>query len=118
MKIDDVLALAKAGFNFNQISQLAQLARLSNPAQTPANPQTSPANPVTTAPQNIPETQQTPANPQTMPAAFDQNKLVNDLVAQLQQSNILGSQQPATETADDVLAQIINPKGVENNGGK
>lgn len=112
MKIDDVLALAKAGFNFNQISQLAQLARLSNSTQT------SPANPVTTAPQNIPETQQTPANPQTTPAAFDQNKLVNDLVAQLQQSNILGSQQPATETADDVLAQIINPKGVENNGGK
>lgn len=108
MKIDDVLSLAKAGFNFNQISQLAQLARLSNSAQT------LPANPVTTAPQ----TQQTPANPQTTPAAFDQNKLVNDLVAQLHQSNILGSQQPATETADDVLAQIINPKGVENNGGK
>lgn len=111
MKIDDVLSLAKAGFTFNQISQLAQLARQSKSAQT------SPANPVTTAPQNIPATQQTPANPQT-PAAFDQNKLVNDLVAQLQQSNILGSQQPATESADDVLAQIINPKGVENNGGK
>ena len=112
MKIDDVLSLAKAGFNFNQISQLAQLARLSNSAQT------SPANPVTTAPQNISATQQTPANPQTAPAVFDQNKLVNDLVSQLQQSNILGSQQPVTENADDVLAQIINPKGVENNGGK
>lgn len=105
MKIDDVLSLAKAGFNFNQISQLAQLARLSNSAQT-------------TATQNIPATQQTPANPQTAPAVFDQNKLVNDLVSQLQQSNILGSQQPVTENADDVLAQIINPKGVENNGGK
>ena len=103
MKIDDVLSLAKAGFTFNQISQLAQLARQSKSAQT------SPANPAT---------QQTPANPQTTPAAFDQNKLVNDLVAQLQQSNILGSQQPETESADDVLAQIINPKGVENNGGK
>lgn len=108
MKIDDVLSLAKAGFTFNQISQLAQLARQSNATQT------STANPVTTAPQ----TQQTPANPQTTPAVFDQNKLVNDLVAQLQQSNILGSQQPETESADDVLAQIINPKGVENNGGK
>lgn len=108
MKIDDVLSLAKAGFTFNQISQLAQLARQSNATQT------SPANPVTTAPQ----TQQTPANPQTTPAVFDQNKLVNDLVSQLQQSNILASQQPATENADDVLAQIINPKGVENNGGK
>lgn len=105
MKIDDVLSLAKAGFTFNQISQLAQLARQSKSAQT------TPANPVTTAPQ-------TPANPQTTPAVFDQNKLVNDLVAQLQQSNILGSQQPETESADDVLAQIINPKGVENNGGK
>lgn len=112
MKIEDVLSLAKAGFTFNQISQLAQLARQSKSAQT------SPANPVTTAPQNIPATQQTPANPQTTPAMFDQNKLVNDLVAQLQQSNILGSQQPETESADDVLAQIINPKGVENNGGK
>lgn len=108
MKIDDVLSLAKAGFTFNQISQLAQLARQSKSAQT------SPANPVTTAPQ----TQQTPANQQTMPATFDQNKLVNDLVSQLQQSNILGSQQPETESVDDVLAQIINPKGVENNGGK
>lgn len=111
MKIDDVLSLAKAGFTFNQISQLAQLARLSNAAQALH------ANPVTTAPQNIPAKQQTPANPQT-PAAFDQDKLVNDLVAQLQQSNILASQQPATENADDVLALIINPKGVENNGGK
>lgn len=111
MKIDDVLSLAKAGFTFNQISQLAQLARQSKSAQT------TPANPVTTAPQNIPATQQIPANPQTTPT-FDQNKLVNDLVAQLQQSNILGSQQPETESADDVLAQIINPKGVENNGGK
>lgn len=111
MKIEDVLSLAKAGFTFNQISQLAQLARQSKSAQT------TPANPVTTAPQNIPATQQTPANPQTTPT-FDQNKLVNDLVAQLQQSNILGSQQPETESADDVLAQIINPKGVENNGGK
>lgn len=112
MKIDDVLALAKAGFTFNQISQLAEFARQSKSAQT------SPANPVTTAPQNIPATQQTPANPQTMPAAFDQNKLVNDLVEQLQQSNILASQQPVTESADDVLALIINPKGVEKNGGK
>lgn len=112
MKIEDVLSLAKAGFTFNQISQLAQLARQSSPAQT------SSANPVTTAPQNILATQQTPANPQTTPAPFDQNKLVNDLVTQLQQSNILGSQQPATESADDVLALIINPKGVENNGGK
>lgn len=43
---------------------------------------------------------------------------INKLTGAIQASNILnsGSQGPAAETSQDILAQLINPKGGNNNG--
>ena len=91
MKLDDIVALAKAGYTAEQISQLVTAdsapAKQEEAAQTPAEP----------AP---------PAKPDPMEAMLTQ---LSQLTAAIQANGILGSTQPKQPTADDILASIIAP---------
>ena len=77
MNIEDVLALAKAGFTADQISRFAAISQ----------PQ-----------------------PQPQPDFAAQ---LAALTAAIHANGILGSEQPKQETAEDILASIINPPSKE-----
>jgi alkylhydroperoxidase family enzyme len=84
MKIDDVLALAKAGFTSTQIVALAQIS------QAPAT--------------------QVPPATQTDSIMAE----IQKLTGALQANALLAGNMPTTQqTADDVLASIINPPTAE-----
>ena len=91
---DDILTLARAGFNAKQISIL-----LKEPAPTPA-----PAPVPTPAPAPAPD-----------PVA----QKLDDIMKLMQASNILNINQPKQDTIEDIVAEIISPNnGGVNNGGK
>lgn len=96
--LDDILTLAKAGFNAEQIGALLQ------PAQDPA-PQPEP--------QPAPQPEAQPA-PEAAPQPDPYTKLMEELgaiKAQIQQSNRSQAQQPEQQqlTGDQILANIIAP---------
>lgn len=94
MKLDDIVALAKAGYTEAQISKLAALE--ANPAPKPApEPAQEPKTPPTPEPK-----------PDPMEAMLTQ---LSQLTAAIQANGILGSTQPKQPTADDILASIIAP---------
>ena len=87
---EDILTLAKAGFNAQQIAALSAVGAAPTPAPTP---------------EPTPAPQPTPA-----PATVDDVlKSVKDLTQTMQNGFILGSQQPKQPTAEEILANIINP---------
>lgn len=88
MSNEDILVLAKAGFNVTQIAALNQLSKGTQPNQTPAG--------------NVNNTMQQAANP-------------NDM---MQFAQLLMAQQPRQETVDDILASVIAPPSNPGNGGK
>ena len=104
MQLNDIIALAKAGFTAEQIGALAQL-----PADQP-QPEVQP--------QPTPQPQPEP-NPQPTPPEDPMEKLMAELGAlrgQIQQINLAGAQQPQPKqapkpelTSMDVLANIIAP---------
>lgn len=119
MNINDIIALSKAGFNSEQIAQMAQLE-----AQQPAAPapEAAPAPAPRTGTSTGTGTRtghRTPA-----PAPVPDNKAdfdaimaaIGGLKVQMQQSAIQTAQQPAqpTKTADDLIATIINPPAAVN----
>ena len=85
---ENVLVLAKAGFTAQQIAGLSMLA--SQPAQP-----TQPAQPVQPA---------QPAQP-VDPVLAELQKLTG----LVQGSNIMNENQPKVQTAEEILAEIINP---------
>ena len=87
---DDILTLARAGFNASQI------AALNTVNTAPATPVPAPAAPAAPVP--------APAAP--VPAPADP---LTQILQQLQQNAINASQQPKVQTADEILAEIINP---------
>lgn len=93
MTINDIIALAHAGFTADQISRLAAL-----PAAPPAP---TPAPPVQPAPPT-PDTQV-----QDFMAAI--NGGFDRMLTAMQQQAITQAQQPPEETVGDILASIINP---------
>ena len=95
--VDDILTLARAGFNAKQIAVLLQD---NEPAPAPA-PVPAPA----PAPAPAPETAENKVDPVA--------QRLDDIMKLMQSSNILGSQQPKQESVDDVIASIINPNGGE-----
>ena len=100
---DDILTLARAGFNAKQISVLLKDEKPA-PAPTPA-----PAPVPAPAPAPAP----TPA-PAPAPAPEQDNVVaqrLDDIMKLIQSSNIVNSQQPKVPTVEDVVAEIINPKG-------
>lgn len=93
MKLDDVLALCRAGYTAAQIAQLSELEDASSQPPQPAQP----AQPA-----------QQPALPDPMSAIMEQLGLIRD---QIQSANRSGAQQPPSQelTADQVLANVIRP---------
>lgn len=110
MNAKDIIALANAGFTTDQI---AKIAKAVEPATAPA------AEPA-------PSAEPAPAQPAAKPAPAQQahfeyaNLLdkMDTLVAQIQQSAILNSAQPKEESADDILAAIIDPPQFHPNNNK
>jgi hypothetical protein len=102
---EDILILAKAGFNAQQIAALNMVG--TQPAPAPAQaPETPPA--PAPAPAPAPETPPAPAAPQG--ATMDEIlKSVQGLTQTFQNGFIMGAQQPKPVTAEDILANIINP---------
>ena len=91
MNISDIVALAKAGFTAAQIAAMAQ------PAQTPAQ---TPAQPVV----------QTPAQPVVQPQYSDPIMAqLAALTSAINNNAIVNTNMPKPQTADEILAEIINP---------
>lgn len=105
MKQEDILALAKAGFTRDQIVALAGL-------QTAPVPQTAPVQQTVPVQQTAP-VQQTDPVQQTETSGDPVLDALLGLRADMKKQALLFSSQPTTqtETTDDILASIINPKG-------
>lgn len=103
---EDILTLAKAGFTAQQIAALSVV----QPAQvqTPVAP--APAAPAPAAPAPAPTAPAAPAAPQASIESVLAS--INGLSQQMQQGFIQQTQQPAPATAEDILAEIINPPTV------
>lgn len=99
MKKEDIITLAKAGFTAQQIAQLAA----DGPEAAPAAPDPAPA---------APEPTPAPAvNPDLVQQLLDR---FDGIENKLQKAALLNTQQDLNEdTADKILASIINPPGVE-----
>ena len=92
MTNEDILTLAKAGFTAQQIAALSMTGLNKQPAPIVA------AAPAPTAPDPA-----TPAPAPQSPATAD------DVLKAMQQMMLLQTQQPKQPTAEDILAEIINP---------
>ena len=85
MKASEIIALATAGYTAEQIAVIAKAAK-EQPAQQPAQ------------------------QPVQQPDGYaDLMGKLDALTTQIQQSAILNSAQPREESADDILANIIDP---------
>ena len=88
---DEILMLAKAGFNAQQIAGLSMLNNQPAPAPAPVAP--APA----------------PVAPAPAPVADPVLAELQKLTGLVQNSNILQSAQPKVQTPEEILAEIINP---------
>lgn len=102
---EDILILAKAGFTAQQIAALNNVTAAPAPAPEPAP---APAPVPAPAPEPVPAPAPAPAAPQGA-TVDDVLKSVKDLTATFQNGFMLNSQQPKPVTAEDILANIINP---------
>ena len=106
MTVEEIIALCHAGYNSDQIMQLAQAQQMER-AQQPAQQVQQPAQPV-----------QQPAQPvQPVQQPAQQNgyeQIMSELLGlkqAVQAGNMMQAQQPAQiMTADDIIANIIAPK--------
>ena len=119
MKQEDIVALAKAGFTRDQIVALAGIQPAPVPQITPVQ-QTAPEQQIapvqpTTQVQQTALVQPTTQVQQTAPATSGDPVLdaLMGLREDMKKQALLFSSQPprAQETAEDILASIINPKG-------
>lgn len=106
MKIEDIIALAGAGFSKQDIIKIA--GTVSAPAPAPAPILTPTPAP---APAPVPVPAQVPGNTQDV---FNQRMSVLDnrldeITRLIQVGNLSNSQIPEPPTTDDMLASIINP---------
>ena len=105
MTVEEIIALCHAGYNSDQIMQLAQAQQLerAQPAQQVQQVQ-QPAQPVQQPAQQV----QQPAQP----SGYEQ--IMSELLGlkqAVQAGNMMQAQQPAQiMTADDIIANIIAPK--------
>lgn len=106
MKIEDIIALAGAGFSKQDIIKIAGTVSAPAPAPAPAPIQT-PAS----APAPVPVPAQVPGNTQDV---FNQrmgvlDNRLDEITRLIQVGNLSNSQIPEPPTTDDMLASIINP---------
>ena len=104
MTAKEILALSMSGYNSQQIAVIA-----AEMAAQPADPAPDPAADPAPAPAPAADPAPAPAADPAMPQLDGLMAKLDALTNQLQQQAILASQQPATQTADDILASIINP---------
>lgn len=110
MKIEDIIALAGAGFSKQDIIKIA--GTVSAPAPAPIQTPTPASAP---APVSVPVPEQyTGQVLNNTPDTFVQgvqamNGRLDTIAGLLQRNNILNSQMPPQPTTDDMLASIINP---------
>lgn len=100
MKIEDIIALAGAGFSKQDIIKIAGTVSTPNPIQTP-----TPASAPVSAPVSVPVPAQDVFN-QRM-GVLD-NRL-DEITKLIQVGNLSNSQIPEPPTTEDMLASIINP---------
>ena len=133
MDINDIITLANAGYTKSDISALLGVqtpvqAPVQTPVQAPVQtPVQAPVQTPVQAPIQTPVQApvQTPVQipAQTQLQAPAQDDSINKMLAEmsllrqdLQTSNIINSQQPKVETADDIIAKIINPPIITKEG--
>nr|DAI66703.1 MAG TPA: TAL effector repeat protein [Caudoviricetes sp.] len=102
MKIEDIIALAGAGFSKQDIIKIAGTVSAPAPIQTP-----TPA----PAPAPVPVPAQVPGNTQDV---FNQrmgvlDNRLDEITRLIQVGNLSNSQIPEPPTTNDMLASIINP---------
>lgn len=140
MNIADIIALAGAGFTKDDIVRIAGSMHTSTPIVTPT-PTPTPTPTATTIPTSAPVMYQptptpaqtptptptpapTPATapvpnpiqqymPTPQPNGVDFGSKLDQILGAVQSSNLMSMQVPAQPTTEDMLAEIINPKGVE-----
>lgn len=100
MKIEDIIALAGAGFSKQDIIKIAGTGSIPAPAPAPAS-----------APAPVPVPAQVPGNTQDV---FNQrmgvlDNRLDEITRLIQVGNLSNSQIPEPPTTDDMLASIINP---------
>lgn len=106
MKIEDIIALAGAGFSKQDIIKIAGTGSIPTPAPAPA-PILTPAS----APAPVPVPAQVPGNTQDV---FNQrmgvlDNRLDEITRLIQVGNLSNSQIPEPPTTNDMLASIINP---------
>ena len=108
MTVKDLVALANAGFSAAQIAAINTAMSAEAQAPTPAP---------TPAPAQTPAPAPAPAQTATPAPAPDQTaeilKQLGIISGQISAANIGNTQQPAQQTADDILAAIIAPPAKE-----
>jgi hypothetical protein len=114
---DDILILAKAGFNAQQIAALNAIGSQVQPQQQMQMQQPQQQ-------MQIQQPQQQMQQPQQQ-MQQQQGATINDVLNSLdgltktfQNGFLLNSQQPKQVTAEDILAEIINPPTPTQEGGK
>lgn len=101
MEINDIITLAKAGFDASAIAKLAALPAVQGTAPAPA-PAPAPG-----------------AMAGTVTGAVTGDLLESMLNQMQQRANLAAAQQPQAESVDSILASIINPpmmEGIEKKG--
>lgn len=108
MKIEDIIALAGAGFSKQDIIKIAGTGSIPTPTPAPA-----PAPILTPTPASapVPVPAQVPGNTQDV---FNQrmgvlDNRLDEITKLIQVGNLSNSQIPEPPTTDDMLASIINP---------
>ena len=102
MKIEDIIALAGAGFSKQDIIKIAGTGSILTPAPAPI---------LTPTPASVPVPAQVPGNTQDV---FNQrmgvlDNRLDEITRLIQVGNLSNSQIPEPPTTDDMLASIINP---------
>ena len=110
MKIEDIIALAGAGFSKQDIIKIAGTGSIPTPAPAPA-PILTPTPAPAPAPVPVPVPAQVPGNTQDV---FNQrmgvlDNRLDEITRLIQVGNLSNSQIPEPPTTDDMLASIINP---------
>lgn len=110
MKIEDIIALAGAGFSKQDIIKIAGTGSIPTPTPAPAPAPILTPTPAS-APAPVPVPAQVPGNTQDV---INQRMEVLDnrldeITKLIQVGNLSNSQIPEPPTTDDMLASIINP---------
>lgn len=110
MKIEDIIALAGAGFSKQDIIKIAGTGSVPTPTPAPAPAPILTPTPAS-APASVPVPAQVPGNTQDV---FNQrmgvlDNRLDEITRLIQVGNLSNSQIPEPPTTNDMLASIINP---------